>query len=165
MDNYRLTSKDFFKTIQIIHFALMTGLIVMGMLAFLFHYNGLEMEGGKEMNFGLIYVVPVFAFSGIIASNLVFKHKLKDSVNTPNLKEKLNNYRSALIAKFALIEGNSFFAIIAYLLTGKLLYLGHAGLLLIVLLLYRPTKEKSIIDLELGHSDQQLIYDSNAIID
>ncbi len=69
MDNYKMTSKDFFKSIQIIHFALMAGLIILGIIAFYFHYIGIEMENGKEMNIGLIYVVPVFTIAGIIASN------------------------------------------------------------------------------------------------
>jgi len=160
-----MTSKEFFKSIQIIHFALVIGVFVLGIFAFYFHYSGLEMEGGEDMNFGLKYVVPIFAIIGVFASNLVFKNKLKDCTRKTGLKEKLNNYRSALIVKFALIEGNSFFALVAYLLTGKLLYLGLAGLLLIVLILYRPTKEKLIFDLELNQLDKHLIYDSNAIID
>lgn len=145
MDNYKMTSKEFFKAIQIIHLALMTGVILLGIFAFYFHYSGLNMEGGKEMNFGLIYVVPVFALGGILASNLVFKQKLKDCIAKPTLKEKMTNYRSALIIKFAFIEGSSLFAVVAYLLTGNLIYLGFAVLLLIVFLAYRPTKEKQLL--------------------
>ena len=165
MDNYKMTSKEFFKAIQIIHFALMTGVIIFGIIAFYFHYSGLEMEGGKEMDFGLMYVVPVFTLGGILASNLMFKQKLKDCIAKPTLKEKMTNYRSALIIKFAFIEGSSFFAVIAYLLTGKLIYLGFTVLLLIVFIAYRPSKEKTIIDLELNQSEKKLIYDSDTIID
>lgn len=160
-----MTSKDFFSAIQIVHLALMTGVIFPGVLAFYFHYSGFEMKGGEEMNLGLIYIVPVFTVAGVFASKKVFQQKLKDCIAKPNLKEKLDNYRSALILKFALIEGSSFFALIAYFFTGKLLYLGFAGLLLVVLISYRPSKEKLIIDLELNQIEKQLIYDSNAIID
>lgn len=41
--------KDFFKSLQIIHLALMTGLIIFGLITFYFHYTGIEMEGGKEI--------------------------------------------------------------------------------------------------------------------
>lgn len=164
MDTPKLTTKDFFKTLQIIHFVLMTGLVIFAMFAFYFHYVGLELEGGKELNFGLIYTVPIFAIAGTLASNLVFKQKLKDCINKTSLKEKLTYYRSALIIKFAIIEGCAFFAIIGYLLTGKLVYLGILGLLLIVFMVYKPTKEKSIVDLELNQAERQLIYDSKAII-
>lgn len=164
MDTYKMTSKEFFRSIQIIHFALMSGVIMLGIFSFYFHYSGLEMEDGKELNSGLIYVVPVFAIAGIVASNLVFKQKLNDCRAKSILKDKMTNYRSALIIKFALIEGCSFFALIAYLLTGNLIYLGFAGLLLIVLITYWPSKEKTIIDLELTHSEQQQIYDPVAII-
>lgn len=160
-----MTSKDFFKSVQIIHLALITGVIILGIFAYSFHYIGIEMEGGKDLNFDLIYVVPVFAIAGIIASNLVFKQKLKECIARPNLKEKLNCYRSALIIKFALIEGSSFFALVAFLLTGDLLYLGFAAILVVVFITYIPSKEKSIVDLELNQTEKQIIYDADAIID
>lgn len=160
-----MTSKDFFKSVQIIHLALITGVIILGIFAFSFHYIGIEMEGGKELNFALIYVVPVFAIAGIVASNLVFKQKLKECITRPNLKEKLNCYRSALIIKFALIEGSSFFALVAFLLTGDLLYLGFAAILVVVFITYTPSKEKSIVDLELNQTEKQIIYDADVIID
>ncbi len=69
MENYKMTSKDFFKSIQIVHLALMTGLIFLGIIAFYLHYIEIEMENGKEINFALIYVVPVFTITGIIAIN------------------------------------------------------------------------------------------------
>ncbi len=165
MENYKMTSKEFFKSIQIIHLALITGVIILGIFAYSFHYIGIEMEGGKELNFALIYVVPVFAIAGIIASNLVFKQKLKECIARPNLKEKLNCYRSALIIKFALIEGSSFFALVAFLLTGDLLYLGFAAILVVVFITYTPSKEKSIVDLELNPTEKQIIFDADATID
>ncbi len=165
MENYKMTSKDFFKSVQIIHLALITGVIILGIFAYSFHYIGIEMEGGKELNFALIYVVPVFAIAGIIASNLVFKQKLKECIAQPNLKDKLNCYRSALIIKFALIEGSSFFALVAFLLTGDLLYLGFAAILVVVFITYTPSKEKSIVDLELNPTEKQIIFDADAIID
>ncbi|HRX13220.1 MAG TPA: hypothetical protein P5210_16270 [Draconibacterium sp.] len=165
MENDKMTSNDYFKSVQIIHLALIAGVVILGIFTFSFHTSGLEMDGGKELNFALIYVVPVFSIAGIIASNVVFKQRLKDCIARPNLKEKLNCYRSALIVKFSFIEGSSFFALIAFLLTGDLLYLGFAALLLIVFITYTPSKEKSIVDLELTQAEKQIIFDADAIID
>uniref|UniRef100_UPI0032163206 hypothetical protein n=1 Tax=uncultured Draconibacterium sp. TaxID=1573823 RepID=UPI0032163206 len=164
MDNYKMTSKDFFKSIQIIHFALMTGLIFFGAITFYLNYSGLAIENETEMNTAFMYVVPIFTISGIFASNFLFKQRLKNCVKQSTLKEKLNEYRSALIIKFAIIEGSSFFVVIAYYLTGQYIYLGFLGLLLIIFVTYRPTKEKAIMDLELSHLDKQLIHDSDATI-
>jgi hypothetical protein len=143
----------------------MTGVIFFGAITYYLHYSNLAIDYGTEIIFPLLIVVSVFTISGIFASHFVFKQRLKEIVKKTNLKDKLNEYRSALIIKFAIIEGCSFFVVIAYYMTGQLFFLTFLGILLIIFIAFRPTKDKSIMDLELSHSDQQLIYDSTAIID
>jgi hypothetical protein len=78
---------------------------------------------------------------------------------------KLVNYRAALIVKLALLEAPSFFTVIAYLLTGNYIYLGIVLILLIVFLLYTPTKEKLINELELPRDEVEIINNPEAEID
>ncbi len=148
MNNYKTTPEEFLKSIQIIHMALITGVVLFALIAVYIHFSGFEFDGGKELNSGLIIVVPVFAIAGIIASRLVFKFKLKECITKQNMEEKITDYRSALIIKFALIEGCAMFSVIAFLLTNNLLYLGITGLLLVVFIIYRPTAETLSADIE-----------------
>lgn len=165
MNSQKLTFKDYFKSIQVIHLALMAGVVFFTAISIILQMDGPFVDGGAEMNFALIYVVPAFTIMGIFTSNFMFKQRLKESLSKVNLKEKLDLYRSALIIKFALIEGPSFFAVIAYILTGNLIYIGIIVLLLAMFWIYRPTKEKLILDLELTHAERQIVEAPNGSID
>ena len=156
MDSQKITSKDYFKAILVVHIAFIIGLVFFGLISFLLQLKGFG-SIGQEINTAFIYLVPIIAIGGIIGSKLIFKRKLNDCSNKSNLYEKLTEYRSALIIKFAIIEGATFISIISYLLTGDLILLAIAGLLIIVFLTYRPTKEKLFFDLELSHSEKKLL--------
>jgi len=76
---------------------------------------------------------------------------LKDE---PGLSKKLADYRSALIVRWALVEGPSFFAIVSYLLTGNYLLLGFAIILIAIFILIMPSSSKLDSDLELSWQDK-----------
>ncbi|WP_167618647.1 hypothetical protein [Maribellus sediminis] len=163
MNQEKLTPKEYFRSLQIVHLALMAGIVSFIVIAIVLQNMGFESDG-EDMIPALIYVVPVFMIGGILASNNVFKFRLKTCISQSGLKQKLEEYRSALIIKFALVEGPSFFAIIAYLLTANLVFVGITVLLLAVLLSYRPTPAKSIIDLELDYDERKILEETDAEI-
>jgi len=155
------TTKGYFSTIRLIHLALMAGVVVFSIISFVLQQNGFESNPDEKFNRMLSTVVAVQVIGAVIASQFVFKQRLKACLIQPNLQEKLTLYRAALIVKFALVEAPAFFAVIAYLLTGKLLYLGIVGLLLIVFTIYRPTKEQIILDLQLNMHERKVLDDPN----
>lgn len=164
MNPVQLKPSEYFKSLQIIHLGLMAGVGMFALVTFILHSTGnLEAEAA-ELDAVLRYVVPVFAIGGILAGNLLFSQRLKACLQQPGLKGKLEFYQSALIIKYASVEGSAFFSIVAFMLTGNLIYLGMAGLLLIVLLVNRPTREKAITHLELDHQERELINDPNTVI-
>ena len=82
-----------------------------------------------------------------------------------NLSEKLIDYRSALIVRYALLEGPSFFAIVVYMFTGELMFLGMAVLIILIFLFISPSVEKAGNDLELGQKEKQMLADPNSVVD
>jgi hypothetical protein len=163
METIKMTSGGYFNSIKIIHIALVVGVVFFTLVSVLLQIQGFDTIG-QEIDNVLLIVVPIFALFGIFASNLVFKKKLNGIRKKSNLKEKMEEYRSALIIKLALIEGPSFFAVVSYLLTGNSIYLGILLLLIIVFLIYTPNKTKLINDLELTKNDSELINNSEAEI-
>lgn len=160
----KVTSKDYFKAMQIVHLAMIAGLVLF-MLVSAFFVNGLifDQTDGDIMNIFMV-VVPLLIFGGLFGSTVLVKNKLNLAKQKPNLLEKMSHYRSALIINFAMLEGPSFFAIVAYMLTGNLLFLGMAGLLLLVFFTIRPTTEKAIRDLELSQDEIKRLNDPNEFI-
>ncbi len=163
METIKMTSGNYFKSIKIIHLALVTGVVFFALISILLQAKGFGTVG-QEIDNVLLIVVPIFVLAGIFASNFVFKKKLSEVRKKSNLKEKMEEYQSALIIKLALIEGPSFFAVITYLLTDNYIYLGLTAILIIVFIIYAPNKTKFITDLELTKNESDLINNSESEI-
>ena len=159
-----MTSQIYFKTIKIVHLALVAGIIFFMLIALFLQFNGFG-KMGKEFNTIFIYVASLFVLVGISASYLISKRKLKACLSKPTLLEKLNSYREVLVLKFALLEAPAFFVIVVYLLTGNLFYIGLAILTLIFFVIHRPTVTSTITDLALNSKEQQIINNPDSVIE
>ncbi len=159
------TSKEYFKTLQIIYFALVMGQLWFVVIAYFVNSYA---EGFNNVEEDLIQIgqiiVAVLAIANLIISTQVSKALVNKAKEKNTLKEKLMGYRSALIVKYALLEGVSLFASTLLLLTGDMFFFIIAALIIGIFLLYRPSKEKTIAELDLHHTEQALIEDEEATI-
>ncbi len=160
----RQTSREYFRSLQMVYIALIAGQVFFGVVSFYLNQFADFGAPGKELRDIFIYIVPLFIIGGTAASLLVFKNRLKVSAGKTSLNEKMTDYRAALIVRYALLEGPSFLALVVYLLTGDLLFLGMAGLIVLFFLTIMPTINKGVKDLELSPADEQLLNDPNAVI-
>lgn len=164
METKTMTSKEYFKAIQIVYYGLIAGLVLFAGISFYLHQLG-NYPGSAELKDIFIYIVPLFVIGGMVGSNIIFKSRLKEPKKMTKLPDKMAYYRSALIVRYALLEGSAFFAIVVHLITGDLLFLGMAGLIILNLIIIKPTIEKAVNDLELDPNDRNSIYNPNTIID
>jgi hypothetical protein len=67
--------------------------------------------------------------------------------------EKLSGFQTALIIKYALLEGPALIGIVAFNNNGNLLYLIISGILLLYLIIQRPTND--MIETRLNFTLQQ----------
>ena len=152
------TPQSYLKTITTIHLVLVAGQVLFGMAVLSITWEkGIDLHNTNDP---FLFVVPVFAILALAGSALVFKKLVATAVSKYTLKEKLMAYQGALIARFALLQGASMFAIVVNMLTGNLLYLLTAGILTLCLLLVRPTKDKIENDLNLSYEDK-MQFDSS----
>lgn len=161
-DNFKPTPDQFVKLISIIHLALLGGQLLFAIVA----YAQAAKVFFGIMNTGdpLVYIVAIVAVFGFAASNVMFNVLLKAALAKPSLGEKIVNYQTALIARFALLEGPSLFAIVGFLLSGNLFFLIIAGLLMLYFLMLRPTKDKIDADLDLNFSESISFLNDNETI-
>jgi len=150
--NFNQSPQGFLKTVTIIHAALTFGQVMFGVLAFA--ESGKTGIDVKNTNNPFLYVVPLLALIGFIASNFLFKQLLNNVGLKNTLREKLMVYQTALIVRYALLEGASLFAIVCYLLTGNLLFLLISGAIVLYFIIIRPTKQGTQNDLNLSYEDQ-----------
>ena len=76
----------------------------------------------------------------------------------------MTNYRGVIIVRYAFLEGPAFFAFVSALLTGNLIFLAFAGLVIIFMIYWRPTKSSVISDLELNQQEISIIENPDSII-
>jgi hypothetical protein len=139
------TPKNFLKTLTIIHYALVSGPLLTGII----FYLNTELNTNGTVDDIFVYIFPLIALGGIFAGNFIFKKLLSNIKKNENLQHKLAGYQTASLVKFALLEGPAFLNIIWFSQTGNLLYLTIGMVLVLFLFMQRPTKIKVESDLEL----------------
>ncbi|MEP6748157.1 MAG: hypothetical protein ABJB86_10565, partial [Bacteroidota bacterium] len=72
---------------------------------------------------------------------------------TASAVEKLNDYRTAAIIKWAMIEGAALFAIICFMITRNYAFIALAFALIIFFALQAPSKLKLMLQLQISESE------------
>jgi uncharacterized membrane protein len=158
------TSRQYFKSLQIIHITLIAGQLIFGLIvAYMLEVQKINF-GMQDLKIIFYVIVPVFAVASYAGGSFFIKTRLKTTKNLKSLASKMNDYRTVLIMQYAILEGPSFLSLTVYLLTGDLFFTGITGLIIMVLIILRPKSEKAISDLELNPSESTKISDPDTII-
>lgn len=165
MQTIKQTSKEYFRALTIVHIALVLGAIFFGIIITALTFQNITSNEQDEIyNKVLLYVVSAFYAIGLIANPYIFRSKLAGINNNEDLGYKISIYRGALITRYALLEGLTYFALVATFLTNQFSFLGYAGLSVLMLIYWRPSKENLISDLELNSDEIDIINNPDAII-
>ena len=144
--------KTYFKTLQIIHFALLGGqLVMMGVFAFLIRYHLVEIDNSFPTNF--IYITLLLPALGVIGSNFLFKTLLKRIPDNAPIKEKLASYQSALFVRYAVLEMPTLLLLVLYFLCGNQFLILAALLAAAYFFMMKPSETSLIEDLEISPNE------------
>lgn len=139
--------------------SLVLGQIFFGAISvYLVKYGGMNIDQ-PELYQILIYVVPIIAIVSVLLSFYIFNQRLVALKDKTDLNSKLFDYRSALIVRWALLEGPSFFAIVSYILTGNYILLSIAVVIIIIFILLMPNRARFEKELELNWEENNLLDD------
>jgi len=143
----------YLRQLTILHAALVMGVALMGIVMY-FVASPADTEGVAPTTSIPSWVASAFAIGGVLASSFFFRLQVQNAKKQSNLADKLAIYRGGAILRYALIEGPALYSFVAYLLEGRFYNLALGGLLMIVLFLYRPSKDRIINDLALNAKEQ-----------
>jgi hypothetical protein len=164
MPTKKVTSKEYFKILDILYFSLLAGQIIFALITLYLNLSGTINAQHNEFRDIFLVLVPIFVAAGIYASHIMYKNRINITKEKLTLIEKMSDYRSALLLRWALLEFPSFFSIIAFFLTGDFFFLGITALIIVFFINIKPNIEKASIDLELSIGDKMAINDPDAII-
>jgi hypothetical protein len=157
MTNGKVNSKGFFLVLNLIHAALISGQIFFGLIAYYLVTIGAMVINPDETVGIFRIIVPLISILSIVASYMFFRMQLNNAKSKPGLSEKLMTYRTALIVKWAFLEAPSLLAIVGYLLTGNRFFIIIAGLIIIIFLIHKPSKNTAAFELELSRNERDKI--------
>lgn len=150
------TAKVYFFGLQITFWTIIASQIIF-LLVSLFLKQKELITNEEELNTIFTYLVPVLALGAIGGSSFLTKTKINQAKANEIFTKKMTIYRSVLIIRSVILEVPTSISIVAYLLTGNLLFLGIALLMLALYIPIKPSREKAASELELSPEEREKI--------
>jgi hypothetical protein len=164
MEQTQQTTKEYFKLLSIIHLALMVGLVLFGLVVSFFIADFQHPDNTSELARIIVYLVPGLCIAGLVASNMVSKNRVYQLKANSDLSAKLMGFREAMIIRFALLEGPGLFVLATIFITNDINYLIYAGVMVVLMLVKRPTMRSLIAELELDQKEIAFLENPDSII-
>lgn len=153
------TVGEYFRQLQILFFAMLVGQILFALISYFVLKP--ELTADQDMANLMLYLVPAMAIGAIIGSRLLFNQQIAAISSSTSLGEKLSQYRAASILRYALLEGAGLFALVSYLITGNIIFIGIALGVILFFLQFTPSINRVINELSLAGADQSAIQNSD----
>jgi hypothetical protein len=147
----QLNPKGAFKASQIIHLALLAGQSLFAGIA-LFLKKQTTLNTSKDTQFLVIAVI--LSITGFFVGNLMYKRIIATTTKKETLTDKMPVYQSALITRYALLEGASLFSIVSYFITANFIFLIIAGVIIAYFITLRPTIDTVAEELSLTYEEK-----------
>jgi hypothetical protein len=146
---------SFLQILGLIWFALLAGqLAFLGIVFVVSRMASTPGPPDPQLHEVFRFLVPATAVMVVALSHGLYPRLVDASRRKETLQAKLANYQQASIAKWALIEVGGLFSIVAYLMTSRILYLAVFAAGLAVYMLARPSRHRTVRELELPPADR-----------
>lgn len=163
MEINKKSSKVYFQMLSFLYSTIVEIMIV-GILFVYLKVDSTKIDMESHSAKAFIYLVPVMIIFFFIINKLLYSFKIKSLKEKTDLKMKMIVYREIVIARLAFFVSPVFLSFAAVSRSNNINFLIYAGLMLILLLIKRPSK-KSVIDV-LGLDEQEILIlqDPDSII-
>lgn len=128
--------KPSFKVVKIIHLAFLAGQCLFAGVTLFLTYSRTATDTSNSKKY--LFVAIAITAAGFFVGNLLYKKVCGVAAKKTTYPEKIMTYQSALIIRYALLEGPSLFCIVCYFLTANLIFLLISGAIIIYFITLRP---------------------------
>lgn len=147
-DPIELTPEGLQRTLSIVHRALLLGLLMFSlvvsyMLKDVWHFSY------NDFSDVFLLVIPILAVVSTFLGSWLYTKKLNKARNSTVERDALKLYCEGHLMRAALCHGVALFALLAFLLTQNAVHLVIAAIMTLLLLSFRPSREKMERELEL----------------
>jgi len=147
-----------FKLLKIIHLALLLGMFLMITIPLYIVLKGMAVAADESLGRTLQMVCVLLSVACVVIGFNIFKRRILAARNdTASADQRMEQYRSACITWWAMIEGPGFMSAISFMLTGNFAFFALAVVHLIILFVFTPRKANIIVFLKLDSKDVKLL--------
>lgn len=164
MEQQFVTSKQYFKTLSTIYYVLIAGQILLIIIAFASQYFIEKIITSHKIQGMITILMSFLGVLGFSASKFLFKNDLKKISAETSTRQKMKNYKSALIKKYSMLEFISFCAAIATFLTGESIFLTFSLIIILLFFIDKLSAIRAAKDLALSPEDSLRIQKPDEII-
>jgi hypothetical protein len=148
--NEHINSKSVLRSIRIVYFALILGILSFLAVTFLISQDfKFVFDKSDPIIFANLILFTLAIPIGYLVSQGMWKKIEKELP----LKDKLLKYQTGFLVRLATCEGVGLFSIVGLLLSNNLIYLVLTGLVLLIIFFYFPSLEKLELQLDLNYAD------------
>lgn len=160
----KIKSKEYFRTINLIYFAQLSAMTLLALVVYVLIQQGkLGMENNAlALSFQkiILVVIPLSLASGY----LLFRLLIRGLTPAMPLVHKMKKYFTANLIRSAFLEIPGLFVSIAALITAHTLFLLIVPFILILFILFRPTRSVIAQELNLSVAERAQLENPEEII-
>jgi hypothetical protein len=147
--------KDFIKSLQIIHFALL--FLVVAFAAYVAISSKNSLFFSYEENKAFLYLAIIISFIGNLSSKFLYAKLLKQIPPKADLNQKAIKYSTAHIFRVAMLEFPALMCVIFVMQSFNSFYFILVGILVLMMLAVYPTKAKFENDVPLTSKEKSIL--------
>jgi hypothetical protein len=147
--------KDFIKSLQIIHFALLGIVLLFG--AYIAFNAKDRLFFSYEEDKAFLYLAIIIAFAGNLTSKFLYAKLLKQIPNDADLSQKAIKYSTAHIFRMAMLEFPAFMCLFFVMQSNNSFYFILVCILVLMMLAIYPSKNKFENDVHLSSKEKSML--------
>jgi hypothetical protein len=144
--------KNFFKTLDVLFFAFLSGQIIYFIVGLFIIQSG-ELKGFGGLNTIFMFMTPVVVLSCIFASRFIYNKQVTEFDKSLPLENKMASFRTANIIKLALLEGANIITVSIMIITANYFFAVLFVAVIVLVFFNKPSIEKFILEYEISADD------------
>lgn len=160
----KIKSKEYFRTLNIIYFAQIGAMTLLAVVSYFLIQQGSLGPENNDLAVSFQKIIMVVIPLSLAAGYLLFRVFLRGIQPELPLIHKMKRYFSANLIRSAFLEIPGLFVSVAALITAQVLFLVIVPLILMLFILFRPTKSVIAQELNLSVAERAKLEDPEAII-
>lgn len=148
-------SKDFMKSMQLIHFSFLFIIVVFG--AYVALNAGEQLFFSYEEDKMFLYMAIAISFVGNLSSKYLYAKLLKQIPADADLSKKAVKYSTAHIFRVAMLEFPALMCVIFVMESNNSFYFILVGILILMILSVYPTKQKFANEVPLSAKEKSML--------